>query len=65
MISFWPSVSTSAKAQFQRATKTVYFYWSKLAPKTALFKTLKHDVSPTGIGYERNNEICTENDHEW
>ena len=51
-------MSTSAKAQFQGATKTVSFYWSKLAPKTALFKTLKHDVLPSGRGYERNNEIC-------
>ena len=56
MISFWLSVNTSAKVE--GPIKIVSFYWSKLAPKTALFKTLKHDVSLTGIGCERNKGIC-------
>ena len=57
-ILFWRTGSTSAKEHFWRVTKTMYFNWSKNAPKTALFKTLKRDILEPDIDYKKYNEIC-------
>ena len=52
------------KNAFGEILKLCLFNWSKNAPKTALFKTLKRDILDSEIDYEEYNEICAKCDQE-